>query len=267
LPSGIDNISVPPSFLDVAAGNFRLDSNSACINSGFTAFASAGGDLDDRPRVVGGIVDMGAYEFQAPGVASFIAWLQQYGLSTDGSADYADCDGDLANNWQEWIAGTDPTNFHSALRLLSPTITPLGVLLKWTTIENQSYSLERGVSLNPASFIILQTNLTSLSGGVSYTDTNAPTQGAAFYRVLVNGTGTSFLPVLQAPAFAPPATTIRWTSVSNRTYFVERSVSMDDRPIFSPIATNIPGLVGTTIFVDTNMPASDRAFYRVGVKQ
>ncbi len=98
--SGVGNMTNAPLFVNYAGGNLRLQSNSPCINSGNNAYVVGSTDLDGRPRIVGGTVDMGAYEFQ-PGVSGlFIGWLQQYGLSTDGSADYADTDGNGMNNWQ-----------------------------------------------------------------------------------------------------------------------------------------------------------------------
>ncbi len=51
-------------FADYAGGNLRLGANSPCINAGNNAYAATTTDLDGNPRIVGGVVDTGAYEFQ-----------------------------------------------------------------------------------------------------------------------------------------------------------------------------------------------------------
>jgi hypothetical protein len=264
--SGTGNFTNAPLFLDQAGGDLRLQTNSPCINAGLNAYAPGATDVDGNPRIRGGTVDVGAYEFQSPSSVISYAWLQSYGLPTDSSADYADHDG--MNNWQEWVAGTDPTNAASVLRLQAPLINPLGLLLRWSSDTNHAYFVQRATSLKtPLSFTTLLSDITGLPGTTAYTDATAsPSNGAAFYRV---GTGSSNGPspvLLQLPVFVPASMTLTWTSVTNRTYFVQRATNLLPPPAFSLLQTNIPGLLGTTSFADTNLPVSGPAFYRIGVQ-
>ncbi len=62
-PGGTGNITAEPLFVAFGVGNLRLQSNSPCINAGDNSHAPPGTDLDGNPRIIGGTVDMGAYEF------------------------------------------------------------------------------------------------------------------------------------------------------------------------------------------------------------
>ncbi len=63
--SGSNNVISDPQFVDWANGDFRLLPSSPCINAGSNANWMAGtNDLDGNPRIVGGRVDIGCYEYQ-----------------------------------------------------------------------------------------------------------------------------------------------------------------------------------------------------------
>jgi hypothetical protein len=183
---GVGNISNAPLFVDSASGNLRLQPDSPCINAGNNAYSPAGPDLDGNPRNIGGTVDIGAYESQTSSSLISYARLQQHGLPTDGSADYADPDHDGMNNWQEWIAGTDPANPSSVLRMLAPArvTNGLGVNLTWQSVSGISYFIERSTNLgNQPAFSLLQTNIVGQAGTTTYTETNALGAASFFYRV------------------------------------------------------------------------------------
>ena len=185
LPSeGDGNITDEPLFINPDGGDYHLQSNSPCINSGNNAYAPSGPDLDGNPRVAGGTVDIGAYEFASPTSVISYAWLQQYDLSTSGSDDYADPDGDGMDNWKEWRTGTIPTDASSVLKMTTVTNDVSGVTVTWQSVTNRTYFLQRSSDLtaDPA-FETVDTDIPGQPDTTSYTDTDATGPGPYFYRV------------------------------------------------------------------------------------
>mgnify|MGYP001275688998 CR=1 FL=1 len=180
--SGTGNTNADPRLIDIAGGNFRLQTNSPCINAG-GGDSPGTFDRDRRPRLVGRI-DIGAFEFQGPGTGEFIHWLVQHGLPSNGSADLSDPDADGMNNQQEWIAGTNPTDSFSLLKLLVPIPNPLGTELKWSSVAGKSYSIERSEELS-SSFSVIASNVPGLPETTSYVDSTATNISSQFYRVRV----------------------------------------------------------------------------------
>lgn len=184
--TGTGNITNDPGLIDVAGKNFHLQTNSPCINAG-TSTPGVAMDLDGRPRVLGGRIDIGAYEFQGAGVGEFAQWLYQFGLPTDGSVDYLDTDADWMNNWQEWVAGTNPTNAASVLKMLSVTPSASGTELSWLSVTGKTYSVQRASDLGASpSFLTIQSNVAGATESTSLFDSSASNSVVHFYRVRVD---------------------------------------------------------------------------------
>jgi hypothetical protein len=118
------------------------------------------------------------------------AWLAQYGITSDfdqRSLDDADHDG-LAN-WQEYVAGTDPTNAASVLAVsriepfLGAEEKVFGYSVTWPGVTGRVYSLE--VSTNLLNWTALEgaTDLPGRSPNNTFTD-RLPSN-VKFYRVKV----------------------------------------------------------------------------------
>ena len=184
LAYGAGNITNAPLFVNPVSGDFHLASNSPCINAGNNSLVIGNTDYDGNPRIVGGTVDMGAYEYQTPSSFLSYAWARQYHLATDGSEDFADPDGDGMNNWQEWICGTIPTNAASVLKMYAPSNSAVGVQVRWQSVIGRSYFLQRASDLTAQpSFVTLQGSLSGLTNSTSCLDATATNGGSYYYRI------------------------------------------------------------------------------------
>jgi hypothetical protein len=185
LPAGPGNFTNEPAFVDLVNGDFHLQSSSPCINAGDNAAVAGSTDFDGNPRISGGTVDVGAYEFQNPASVISYAWLLQYGLPTDGSADFLDSDGDGMSNYAEWRTGTNPNDPTSLLRMTAAVPDGVsGVTVTWQSVSGVIYFIQRGTDLGAQPvFTTLQTGIVGQPGTTSYTDPTANNGNACFYRV------------------------------------------------------------------------------------
>jgi parallel beta-helix repeat protein len=129
---GTGNIDADPCFVAPDINDYHLLSTSPCINAGDPNYVPEPNetDLDGLPRIIGGRIDMGAYEFNHQPVAvagpnqTVYAWLDGLAdVALVGSASYDD-DNDLLDFYWSW---TIDGNTYEA-NGINPTIKmPVGI--------------------------------------------------------------------------------------------------------------------------------------------
>ncbi len=102
-PGGTGNITNDPQFVDAAAGDYRLQASSPCIDAGDNGFVGWNEDMDGNPRIAYGLADMGAYEAQLMGAGTW------FGAITNGLTNDLDCAaGDQTPNLMKYAMGGSP---------------------------------------------------------------------------------------------------------------------------------------------------------------
>ncbi len=110
-------------------------------------------------------------------------WQFQY-FGHLGVDPLADPDGDGMNNYQEYIAGTNPLDPQSRFQILHVRPDPTGAFVDWSSVAGKSYTLQRSSSL-VAGFADVQNGITATAPLNTFHDTNSAGGGPYFYRVRI----------------------------------------------------------------------------------
>ena len=172
---GIQTSTVPILVLtNVQIGN----PNPVPIRAAVTNFASGAGGVNSLTVQL-------IVHADADGDSVGDPWELQYGFSTNNTADGAlDFDGDGASNQEEYVAGTNPTNSLSVLKIALSTTE--SQVLEFVAQSNISYTMQYRTNLVTAPW----TSLTNVLGlintvrTVQVTATNPPPNPEIYYRVV-----------------------------------------------------------------------------------
>lgn len=101
------------------------------------------------------------------------------------SAATADPDGDGANNYQEYVAGTNPNDPASVFQFLPGSSRgPSTFTLQWPSVVNKHYSVQASYTMFPGKWSTIATNIVGTGQSIQWTDNNAAGK-TQFYRAIV----------------------------------------------------------------------------------
>jgi hypothetical protein len=115
------------------------------------------------------------------------SWLATHGITNNQeSADLLDSDGDGAYNWQEYLAGTDPTNAASVFAVSRIFYTGTSNAITWYGTTNSGVSSDfivyRTTNIMNSIWLPVGTNSRNATGTNTWWDPNPPSIGPVFYR-------------------------------------------------------------------------------------
>jgi len=111
-------------------------------------------------------------------------WEQQFFGHLTGTNPNADLDHDGASNLAEYLAGTDPANFDSALRLTALRAADTnGVVLEWQSVAGRYYRLLCATNLLNGFDSLVRTNLAATPPLNTATDPAPVSAGPRYYRL------------------------------------------------------------------------------------
>jgi hypothetical protein len=105
-------------------------------------------------------------------------------FTSTNAAPNADPDGDGFVNYAEYVAGTDPTNPASFLKLLSTTTASNGTTVVWQSVAGKHYQLMSRTDLGSGTWQNVGSPVTANGATAQLLDGSA-TNGARFYKVQV----------------------------------------------------------------------------------
>ncbi|MFH0953203.1 MAG: FG-GAP-like repeat-containing protein [Verrucomicrobiota bacterium] len=110
------------------------------------------------------------------------SWELSYCASLACFSPYGDADADHFIDSHERLAGTNPTNTSSLLRIVSCEPRPDEVIIRWSSVTNKSYRVVRASRLVDPDFTPIATNQAATPDENAYTNP-ASGEGPLFYRI------------------------------------------------------------------------------------